>query len=75
MFGVGERPMRMSRAEQAITGRRVDNEGIEDVARIVSEELEPQSDIHASAKYRKEVGGVMARRAFQMALAEARGDN
>jgi CO/xanthine dehydrogenase FAD-binding subunit len=33
--------------------------------------LQAESDIHASAEYRKEVGGVLARRALQSALARS----
>jgi CO/xanthine dehydrogenase FAD-binding subunit len=43
------------------------------VAKVVAQELQPDSDIHASAEYRKEVGGVVARRALEAALGKARG--
>jgi len=39
----------------------------------VTEALEPEGDIHASATYRKEVGGVMARRTLQRARLRAMG--
>ena len=55
-------------------GSRVDAGALEEMARLVTEELEPDSDIHASAKYRKQVGGVMARRAMEAALSRAKGD-
>ena len=35
---------------------------------MVSDALDPISDIHASAKYRQDVGGVMVRRALEQAL-------
>ena len=71
MFGVAGTPVRVHRAEQLMMGERVSNSVLEDVARVVSLELEPDSDLHASAEYRKEVGGVMARRALEMALGRA----
>ena len=45
-----------------------------EVAKVVSEELDPDADIHASAAYRKEVGGVMVRRTLQQALRRAKED-
>jgi carbon-monoxide dehydrogenase medium subunit len=64
MFGVSGRPVRVEKAEQRMVGARLDDDAFEEVAAIVSDELEPDSDIHASAQYRKEVGGVLARRAL-----------
>jgi len=40
-----------------------------EVEQIVADELDPDSDIHASAQYRKEVGGVLTRRALAAASA------
>ena len=56
-----------------MVGCQVSSRTLEDVARLVSEELEPGSDIHASAQYRKEVGGVLARRTLEAALHRAEG--
>ena len=74
MFGVGETPLRMAGAEDMMLGRTVDRSTLQEVGRMVSEELDPQSDIHASSQYRKEVGGVLARRALEDALAMATGE-
>lgn len=71
MFGVGGRPQRIDSAESMLKGRRVDQALLRELGRLVTEELEPDSDIHASAKYRKEVGGVLARRALESALARS----
>lgn len=68
MFGAGSRPVRMRRAEAAVVGQTVDRRALEALAELVAEELEPESDIHASAEYRKEVGGALARRAAEAAL-------
>jgi len=43
------------------------------VARLVSDRLEPESDIQASAAYRKHVAGVLARRALTAAALRVRG--
>jgi aerobic carbon-monoxide dehydrogenase medium subunit len=71
MFGVGGKPQRIESAESMLKGRRVDAEVLRELGRVVAEELEPDSDIHASAEYRKEVGGVLARRALESALARS----
>ena len=62
-------------AEQALLGSRVDGSLLQDVSKIVSEELDPDSDIHASAAYRKEVGGVIARRTLEAAINRVSGDD
>ena len=69
MFGVGDGPIRASEAEASLVGRVVDADG---PGRGRSAGLSgggPGSDIHASAEYRKEVSGVMARRALEDACA------
>ena len=71
LFGVGGRPVRVEKAEQRLKGAALDDATLNEVERIVFEELEPDSDIHASALYRKEVGGVLTRRALRAAAARA----
>ena len=46
----------------------------EEAARLVSNALDPISDIHASAKYRKDVAGVMVRRTLEQALVRTEGE-
>ena len=71
MFGVGGVPLRMERAEQSLMGSQAASATVTEAARLVSEDLTPQSDVHASSQYRKEVAGVLARRTLQQALARA----
>ena len=73
MFGAGGTALRIQQAEEALVGRPVDPSVLQDVARLVSEDLDPDSDIHASAAYRKEVGGVMARRSLEAAINRGNG--
>ena len=65
MFGVGDGPIRASDAEASLVGRALDAEARAEAAALVSAAVDPGSDIHASAEYRKEVSGVMARRALE----------
>jgi CO/xanthine dehydrogenase FAD-binding subunit len=73
MFGVGGTPVRVPAAEELLSGRSIDDRMLTGLAKVVSAGLEPDSDIHASAEYRKEVGGVVARRAVETALGNTRG--
>jgi carbon-monoxide dehydrogenase medium subunit len=71
MFGVGGKPQLINSAEALLKGRRVDQAVLRAFGQAVAEELDPDSDIHASADYRKEVGGVLARRVLESALARS----
>ena len=71
LFGVGEKPERMKRAEQWVRGKAVREIQLVAVAQAVSDDLRPLSDVHASAEYRKEVAGVLTRRALESALKRA----
>lgn len=74
IFGVGGTPIRVESAEEALRGSDGSIESLQQVAAAVSDALDPDSDIHASALYRKEVSGVMARRALVGAFRRARGE-
>ena len=67
-FGAGGTPMRMGAAEAYLSGSTVNSDDREEAARLVSDSLDPISDIHASARYRQDVAGVMVRRALEQAL-------
>lgn len=72
LFGVGATPVRMRKAEDMLRGCELDGPAVTEVARVVSEDLEPDSDLHASVEYRKEVGGVLTRRSLEVALQRAK---
>jgi carbon-monoxide dehydrogenase medium subunit len=72
LFGVGGKPVRVPRAEDMLRGKAPDQKILLEIARSVSDELDPDSDVHASAEYRKEVGGVLTRRALERAFLRAR---
>ncbi len=67
--GVGETPVRCSKAEAVLAGSKLDDEVLEKAGQAVSEELDPLSDHRASADYRKAMGRVMLKRAVGSALA------
>jgi CO/xanthine dehydrogenase FAD-binding subunit len=72
VFGVDGVPVRVQQAETHLVGQRVADDSLREVEQIVANTLDPESDIHASATYRKEVGGVMVRRTLAQALSRAR---
>jgi carbon-monoxide dehydrogenase medium subunit len=74
LTGVGPVPVRARAAEQGLVGTRLEGKALAAAAARVSEAIAPESDIHASADYRRHVAGVLTRRAFERAARGARGD-
>jgi len=66
-IGVGDRPQRLAAAEAEIDGRVVDIAVSERAGAAASAAVTPQSDIHASAAYRKALLGTLVERALQSA--------
>ena len=73
MSGVAGTPARMRQAEQELIGSNLEDETIEQASQLVMESVEPESDVHASADYRRHVSGVLTRRALKIALDRAKG--
>lgn len=74
LTGVDGVPVRARAAEEALIGRRPVDEAWSEAAALVRESIEPESDLHASAEYRKHVAGVLTRRALSEAAARAGGE-
>jgi CO/xanthine dehydrogenase FAD-binding subunit len=55
-------PLLSKIAEQTLKGKTVSEEGIARTAEQVKEEVNPITDVRASASYRREMAGVLARR-------------
>ena len=70
--GVGPGPVRASDAETYLAGKRLGNATVEEAGRIAQAALDPDSDIHASAAYRKHVAGVLAARTLRQAAERAK---
>jgi carbon-monoxide dehydrogenase medium subunit len=65
--GVGPAPVRAVEAERGLQGSPGSTKAFTEAARLAAEGLDPDSDIHASSEYRREVAAVMARRALEAA--------
>jgi CO/xanthine dehydrogenase FAD-binding subunit len=67
----GATPYRTLKVEQQLVGERAESALFRDAANLAAADLDPDSDIHASAEYRKEVAKVLARRVLEQAAARA----
>jgi CO/xanthine dehydrogenase FAD-binding subunit len=68
LTGVGPTPVVARDAARALVGVKPTADAYAEVARRVVSSLEPDSDLHASAEYRKHLGGVLTRRALARAV-------
>jgi carbon-monoxide dehydrogenase medium subunit len=64
LINVAEKPVRAAAAEEALNS----GADLDEVAALVSRDLEPSADLHASVAYRKKVAGVCVKRALARAL-------
>jgi carbon-monoxide dehydrogenase medium subunit len=66
-IGVGDRPQRLPEAEAVLNGRMIDDAAIAQAEAAASAAVDPQTDIHASAAYRRALVGTMVERALKSA--------
>lgn len=72
LFGIGDGPVLSVAAAGTLVGSVPDEAVIREAAAAVESEIDPPSDIHASATYRKHLSVVLARRALTRAANRAR---
>ena len=66
-IGAGDTPLRLPSAEVALIGQAPGDAVFTNAAAAAIDDLQPGSDIHASAAYRREVGGVLVERVLKTA--------
>ncbi len=66
--GVGEHAHRILEAEQALIGQKADEAAFRAAADIARGKVDPSSDVHASAEYRRDLVHALTRRALAQAL-------
>jgi carbon-monoxide dehydrogenase medium subunit len=72
MLSVGDGPVEGHRAEAALIGQAPTPEAIVAAAEIAAaEDIDPGSDIHASAAYRRHLVKVLTQRALKLAFGRA----
>jgi CO/xanthine dehydrogenase FAD-binding subunit len=73
-LSAGDGPVDARRAAQALVGQEPTAEAIRAAAEMAArDEIDPGSDIHASAEYRRHLAAVLARRTLTLAFDRARG--
>ena len=70
LTGMAEVPLRAKAAEMLLVGARPDAAAFEDAAAAAVADLDPPSDLHGSAAYRRHVAAVLIRRCLERAVAE-----
>jgi carbon-monoxide dehydrogenase medium subunit len=75
LLGVDTRPVRAAGAEAALAGAEPTPEALAHAGTLVSRDLDPAGDLHASAAFRRHVAGVLAERALGTAVRRARGED
>jgi carbon-monoxide dehydrogenase medium subunit len=71
-LSAGDRPMEAHRAEDVLAGQAPTPEAIRAAAEIAaSDDIDPSSDIHATAEFRRHLAKVLARRALDQACRRA----
>jgi aerobic carbon-monoxide dehydrogenase medium subunit len=63
-IGIGDRPLRLHAAEVVLNGQRLADVAIEDAAKAACQSVDPPSDIHAPAEYRRALLATLLARAL-----------
>jgi CO/xanthine dehydrogenase FAD-binding subunit len=71
--GVGPGPVKLSAAEEIIIRDGLSEATAKRAAKAAADEVDPSSDLHATASYRRHLTGIMASRALLRAGERARG--
>ena len=69
VMGVADTPLRLIAVEQQLNGTKIDGAMADRFCSLVTTAISPNSDLHASAEYRRHLLGALARRAIATALA------
>ena len=71
-FSVGDGPVEAHQASELLVGKDLSSELMRAAAETAKGEIDPGSDIHASAEYRRHLAGVLSFRALSKAFERAR---
>ena len=72
LTGVSDKPWRERRIEEILIGKKAAPDLFNKAAGEIAANIDPSSDIHGSAAYRKSLANVLTRRALNEALQKAR---
>ena len=68
-------PMRATKAEAALVGRKATEEAFEAAGRAAADECDPSTDLRGSIDYKRDITRVMVKRSIAKAVARAKGGN
>jgi aerobic carbon-monoxide dehydrogenase medium subunit len=71
LTNVNATPLRASRSEQALIGKKITPESIAEAAIYASEDCSPSSDLRGSEEYKRHIVGVLVKRMIQKAQKRA----
>lgn len=71
---LGPTPIKAEELEKALTGKTLTDKVIDEASGLASKEINPSTDVHASAEYKKEMSEEITRRALKEAFLRARGE-
>jgi aerobic carbon-monoxide dehydrogenase medium subunit len=72
---VGLTPIRAKDAETVVRGRKISGKTLAAAQEAAQAAADPQSDMRGSAQYKRALVGALVRRAIEVAVRRARGDN
>jgi CO/xanthine dehydrogenase FAD-binding subunit len=64
-LGMGGAPRRLAGSEEAVRGRQLTEDVLQDAAAAASREVDPFTDVHADAEFRRELVGTLLTRALK----------
>jgi CO/xanthine dehydrogenase FAD-binding subunit len=74
LSGVAGEPVRATSAEAALVGAAPSDAAFAEAGRAAADAVNPTSDLHGTAAYRKHLVSVLVRRGLREALVRAEGD-
>ena len=64
--GVAPTPIRAKKAEEFLTGKKLDDEVIEKASSLITEEISPISDVRSTYEYREETSKLLVNRVLKL---------
>ena len=75
LTNAGPRPVKATRAEEALQGKKIDADAIRRAAGLAAEDSDPKSDLRGPSEYKRDLIRVLTARALHRAMQRARGGN